>query len=100
MRRVRCREMLLGGMIALAAGAAAAQTGETSEARRTDEIRRFPVTDQMLRNPDPADWLMYSRTYDAQRFSPLDQINKSNVSRLEKVWSKALPPGVIEVIPI
>jgi len=92
--------MLLCGMIAFAAGGAAAQTAETSEARRTDEIRRFPVTDEMLRNPDPADWLMYSRTYDAQRFSPLDQIDRSNVSHLERVWSKALPPGVIEVIPI
>ncbi|MGD8339855.1 MAG: PQQ-dependent dehydrogenase, methanol/ethanol family, partial [Gammaproteobacteria bacterium] len=34
-----------------------------------------PVTKAMLEDPDPADWLMYSRTYDAQRFSPLDQIN-------------------------
>src|SRR5690606_37242336 len=99
MRRVRCREVLLGGLVAIAAGAAAAQTADTSETRRVDEVRRFPVTDEMLRNPDPSDWLMYSRTYDAQRFSPLDQIDTGNVSRLEKAWSKALPPGVIEVIP-
>jgi len=30
-----------------------------------------PVTTQMLEQPGPNDWLMYSRTYDAQRFSPL-----------------------------
>src|SRR5690606_11537773 len=27
-----------------------------------------PVTQQMLENPSPDDWLMYSRTYDAHRF--------------------------------
>jgi PQQ-dependent dehydrogenase (methanol/ethanol family) len=59
-----------------------------------------PVTDEMLENPDPADWLMYSRTYDAQRFSPLDQIDRDNVGRLERTWSKPLPAGVIEEIPI
>jgi len=26
-----------------------------------------PVTDEMLRDPSPNDWLMYSRTYDAFR---------------------------------
>src|SRR5690606_13255838 len=33
-----------------------------------------PVTDAVLLDPDPADWLWFSRTPDAQRFSPLDQI--------------------------
>src|SRR5690606_18617974 len=58
------------------------------------------VTDEMLENPDPEDWLMYSRTYDAQRFSPLDEINRDNVARLRKAWSVALPEGVVEIIPI
>ena len=36
------------------------------------QTRAFkPVTTQMLVNPSPNDWLMYSRTYDAQLFSPL-----------------------------
>ena len=59
-----------------------------------------PVTEEMLANPDPDDWLMYSRTFDAQRFSPLDQINKDNVADLELAWSIPLPEGVIEIIPI
>ena len=29
-----------------------------------------PLTQQMLEQPSPDDWLMFSRTYDAQRFSP------------------------------
>ncbi len=64
------------------------------------EIKRFPVTDETLLKPDPADWLMYSRTYDAQRFSPLQQINRDNVGRLAQAWSKALPEGPIETIPL
>ena len=32
------------------------------------------------------DWLTYGRTYDEQRFSPLDQVNKETVSRLGVAW--------------
>ena len=46
-----------------------------------------PLTEDNLKNPSPNDWLMYNRTYDAQRFSPLQQINKSNVSQLKLAWS-------------
>jgi len=58
-----------------------------------------PVTEEMLLNPDPADWLWYSRTPDAQRFSPLDQINRSNVKNLGLAWSRGLPAGITETIP-
>ncbi len=65
------------------------------------QVRDFaPVTPAMLMNPSPDDWLMFSRTYDAQRYSPLNEINKQNVGRLTKTWSKDLAPGVIEIIPI
>src|SRR2546426_9279683 len=65
------------------------------------QVRKFsPVTPAMLLNPPPDDWLMYSRTYDAQRYSPLNQINRQNVGRLTQVWSNALPAGTIEIIPI
>jgi alcohol dehydrogenase (cytochrome c) len=33
-------------------------------------------------NSDQDDWLLYGRTYDNQRFSPLSQINRGNVGRL------------------
>jgi alcohol dehydrogenase (cytochrome c) len=46
-----------------------------------------PVTDQMLRNPDPADWLMWRRTLDSWGYSPLDQLTGDNVGRLELAWS-------------
>lgn len=59
-----------------------------------------PVTQEMLLNPSPDDWLMYSRTYDAQRFSPLKEINRTNVGQLRMAWTRGLGPGTSETIPI
>src|SRR4029450_9913615 len=53
----------------------------------------------MLLNPSPDDWLMFSRTYDAQRFSPLNQVNKQNVGQLALAWSRGLGQGLTETIP-
>ncbi len=65
------------------------------------QIRDFkPVTRDMLLNPSPNDWLMYSRTYDNQRFSPLDQINRQNVAQLRMTWARGLSPGIHEHIPL
>ena len=58
------------------------------------------VTTEMLERPDPDDWLMLGRTYDEQRYSPLDQINKGNVSELRMAWSRGLPQGTQSTIPI
>src|SRR5262245_44943656 len=64
------------------------------------QVKNFtPVTDQMLLNPGPEDWLMFSRTYDAQRFSPLNQVNKQNVGQLALAWSRGLGQGITETIP-
>ncbi len=59
-----------------------------------------PVTNEMLLHPSPDDWLMYSRTYDAWRYSPLVQINTRNVKNLALAWARGLPDGVTETIPI
>ncbi len=59
-----------------------------------------PVTQEMLANPPAADWLQISRTYDEQRYSPLDQINKSNVAKLQMVFARGLPPGTQESTPL
>ncbi len=59
-----------------------------------------PVTDQMLANPSPDDWLMFSRTYDAQRYSPLKQITKENIGQLKLVFSTEMKTGTQESIPI
>jgi alcohol dehydrogenase (cytochrome c) len=85
--------------VALLAHAAVAQSPDRA-ARLLRAVKDIPVTEHVLRDPDPADWIMYSRTYDAQRFSPLDQINRDNVGRLAVAWAKPLPAGPVESIPI
>jgi len=50
-----------------------------------------PVTLKMLENPPADDWLMFSRTYDAQRYSPLKQINKQNVGQLKMALLSTCP---------
>ncbi len=59
-----------------------------------------PVTSKMLENPSPNDWLMYNRTYDSQRYSPLKLINKSNVGQLKLAWSMMQAKGSQETIPL
>ena len=71
-----------------------ALAGGPAQAPQSNNSKEFkPVTDQMLLNPNPEDWLMPSRTYDWQRFSPLNQINKANVNQLRMAWSRGLPAG-------
>jgi alcohol dehydrogenase (cytochrome c) len=59
-----------------------------------------PVTKEMLLNPPASDWLMFSRTYDGQRFSPLNQTNSRNVAQLRTAWSRGIGAGTLESIPL
>jgi alcohol dehydrogenase (cytochrome c) len=63
-------------------------TGTLSSAFQDRPFR--PVTEAMLRNPAPADWLHWRRTDNAWGYSPLEQINTRNVSQLQLVWSWAM----------
>jgi alcohol dehydrogenase (cytochrome c) len=50
-------------------------------------LRDYPnVSAERLKKPDDGEWLMVRRTYDGWGYSPLDQINASNVTRLQPVW--------------
>jgi PQQ-dependent dehydrogenase (methanol/ethanol family) len=62
--------------------------------------RLTPVSDDLLRNPPPADWLMWRGTYDTQSYSPLQQINKTTVHNLGVAWTLALPPSANEAAPL
>ena len=51
-------------------------------------LQNYPaVTAARLKQPADGDWLMVRRTYDGWGYSPLDQINAKNVSRLQPVWT-------------
>ena len=59
-----------------------------------------PVTDALLANPSPNDWLTWRRTYDGLGFSPLASIDKTNVGTLQLAWSLSLPPGPNTATPL
>ena len=67
-------------------------------AQTTDDF--VPVTDAVLQNPDPGDWLSWRRTLDGRAFSPLDQINRENVIGLRQVWSHEIGMGNQEATPL
>lgn len=61
------------------------------------------VDAQRLLNADSerGNWMSYGRTYDEKRFSPLDQINDSNVGQLGLQWFIDLPTNQnVETTPL
>ena len=76
------------GVLAFAASAAAPPPLHAQAPREF-----VPVTDAMLQAPSDDDWLMWRRTLDGWGYSPLDQIDRSNVGDLRLVWSRALSAG-------
>ncbi len=59
-----------------------------------------PITDAMLRNPDPSDWLMMRGNYQAWSYSPLQQINRDNVGDLKLEWVWSMHDGASEPAPL
>ena len=59
-----------------------------------------PVSDALLQNPPPGDWLTWRRGFDYQGFSPLKQITKSSVHGLRVAWTWTLSPGSNEATPL
>ena len=93
------------GMIALLAAASepalAAPEDSVAAASATTTARSYvPVTDAMLKAPDPADWLMWRRTLNSWGFSPLNQITPQNVGGLRLMWVRTLPAGGFEGTPL
>jgi alcohol dehydrogenase (cytochrome c) len=86
------------------APAAAKQAKGPTEVRGltvTGEVRNYtPVTDAMLRNPDPADWLMIRHDYKSTNYSTLNQINADNVNDLRLQWVWAMNDGTNQAAPV
>ena len=57
---------------------------------QTESVTWEPITQERLMNPEDGDWLSYRRTPDVFGFSPLDQINRTNVQNLRPVWSYSM----------
>jgi alcohol dehydrogenase (cytochrome c) len=56
----------------------------------TSPVCAADVTFERLLNPEPHNWLMNHRDFGAQRHSPLDTVNKSNVKNLKLLFAVAL----------
>ena len=80
-------------IIAVAAGVAAPVLAQSADPF-------VPVTDAMLQDPNPSDWLNWRRTLDGWGYSPLAQINTDNVHQLQLVWAARLGPGLSEPTPL
>ena len=68
---------------------------------RPAEVASFrPVTEAMLRNPPPGDWLNWRRTDSAWGYSTLTNIDTRNVKNLTLAWSWAMTGGANEATPL
>ena len=87
--RGRRRSLLaLGGfaLIVIVLGVVVAQANRPDAPGAMPEPFAQAIADASLIQVG-ADWPAYGGTYNAQRYSPLDQINRENVRRLERAWT-------------
>ena len=92
--------MRITGPAVRAAVAGIAALGMMAQALAQSTAPFVPVTDAMIQNPDPKDWLSWRRTLDSWGYSPLDEIDRSNVDQLRLVWVRPLDPGHQEGTPL
>jgi PQQ-dependent dehydrogenase (methanol/ethanol family) len=68
-----------------ASGAAMSAAPASRGPAAVDEARMLAAA------TEPGQWLSYGRTYDEQRFSPLDQITTGNIGELGLAWFADIP---------
>ena len=74
--------------------------GGTGANARAQDRDVTPVTEAMLEDPNPADWLSWRRTLDGWGYSPLDEITTDNVHQLQLVWGWQLDTGLSQPTPL
>ena len=96
------REAELVGLAAEDAGFGASPRWPIPPApERVDRFADYtPVTQDMLADPDPENWLTWRRSHYGLGVSPLTQVTRDNVEGLQLVWSLALPDGETTVEPL
>ncbi|HWY60554.1 MAG TPA: PQQ-binding-like beta-propeller repeat protein [Rhizomicrobium sp.] len=61
---------------------------------QTGNVQNYTnVTDAMLTNPSPNDWLMYRGNYPGWSYSPLSQVTAQNVNQMQLKWTLAMNDG-------
>ena len=92
--------LTLAATFILAAPAGPRGTAAAQPASAPPADAFVPVTDAMLQNPAPEDWLMWRRTLNGWGYSPLDEVDRDNVGTLRMVWSRALGTGLQQGTPL
>lgn len=77
---MRTRSLLIGSPLLMAALCSVVLAGPAQV-----DGRRIIAADQ-----EPGNWMSHGRTYDEQRYSPLDSVNASNVGQLGMAWTTKL----------
>ena len=103
MRRAIQNVLLTTALSVVVYSAVQAQAPAPAPPRPTKTLKAVPnfvtATDAMMRAPKPEDWLMYRGNYQGWGYSPLEQINKTNVKSLQLAWSRAMEPGINQATP-
>ena len=98
--------VMIGDAADVAEARRAAREGEMPRRRpsrfvnREVEQRLTPVTDALLQDPPPGDWLSWRRTRNSHGYSPLDQVTRDNVDDLQLAWVLAIREGNNQTTPL
>ncbi len=84
----RCLAVLSAVILLPACEAEVAVVEETGQAAKGSQVTEARL---LSAGTDTSNWLTHGRTYDEQRFSPLDQVNADNVGDLGLAWYFDIP---------
>ena len=98
--------VMIGDAADVAEARRAAREGDRPRRRATRFVNRevphdlTPVTDALLADPPPGDWLSWRRTRDGHGYSPLDEVTRDNVDELRLAWVLAIREGNHQTSPL
>ena len=100
MQRFWTVPILLMACVALVAIEGQGVSAQTSAASPSLLDRYTSVSESMLLDPPPGEWLMWRRTYNHWGYSPLDQVDRDNVATLRLAWAWTMERGLQETTPL
>ena len=101
MNKISAMWVVLSSTVLLGLNGFAQQPSTPTSSDTPEMLRSFvPVTDEMLLNPKPENWISFRNGYKLWGYSSLNQIHSGNVGELRLVWSRAMQAGYQEVEPI
>ena len=98
--------VMVGDAADVAEAQRAAREGGRPRRRPTRFVNRevphelAPVTDALLQNPPPGDWLNWRRTRNGHGYSSLEQVTRDNVDELRLAWVLAIREGNNQTTPL